>query len=198
MMRIVETKLIASAGKLEKLPEPSLPEVAFAGRSNVGKSSLLNALSNRRNLFKVSRTPGRTRTIVHVEARLSGNAGIYLVDLPGYGFAKVSKGAKMAWGNLIEGYLGNRPTLHLVVLLVDVRRGPEDEEVDLLDFLADQGIPALLVATKMDRVSKSKQKTTLSKLQKETGVKVLGTSAVTRQGIDRLVQTVASASGYGK
>ncbi len=195
-MRIVETTLLSSAGKVEKLPEPSLPEVAFAGRSNVGKSSLLNALTNRKNLFKVSRTPGRTRTIVHVEARLLGNAKIYLVDLPGYGYAKVSKGAKGAWGRLIEAYLANRPTLHLVVVLVDVRRGPNTEEVQLLDFLADNGIPALLVATKLDRVSKSKQKSTLVTLQKQTGIRVLGTSAVTRQGIDRLLETVAQATGY--
>jgi len=195
-MRIVETTLVSSAGKIEKLPEPSLPEVAFAGRSNVGKSSLLNALSNRKNLFKVSRTPGRTRTIVHVETRLLGNAKIYLVDLPGYGYAKVSKGAKGAWGRLIDTYLKNRPTLHLVVVLVDVRRGPNTEEALLLDFLADNGIPTLLVATKLDRVSKSKQKSTLNKLQQETGIRVLGTSAVTRQGIDRLVEVVAQATGY--
>ena len=120
MMRIVETTLTSSAGKMSKLPKAELPEVAFAGRSNVGKSSLLNALCNRRNLFKVSRTPGRTRTIVHVEARLDSGAKIYLVDLPGYGYASVSKQAKAAWRRLIEDYLGNRTTLHLVILLVDV------------------------------------------------------------------------------
>ncbi|MCP4675888.1 MAG: YihA family ribosome biogenesis GTP-binding protein [Deltaproteobacteria bacterium] len=197
MTRIVETKLVSSTGRMDKLPEPDLPEVAFAGRSNVGKSSLLNALTVRKKLFKVSKTPGRTRTIVHVETRLDSGAKIYLVDLPGYGFARVSKGAIQAWGRLIEDYLGDRSTLHLVVLLVDVRRGPEDEEADLLDYLADTGVPALLVATKIDRVPKSKRKAALDKLHRETGVKVLGTSATTRDGIDRLLRTITKACGYG-
>jgi GTP-binding protein len=194
-MRILETTLKSSAGKLSKLPEVELPEVAFAGRSNVGKSSLLNALCNRRNLFKVSRTPGRTRTIVHVEARLDNDTKIYLVDLPGYGYANVSKQAKAAWSRLIEDYLSNRPTLGLVVLLVDVRRGPEEEEAALLDFLARAGVPALLVATKMDRVRASKRKATLSKLQQETGIPVIGTSSVTRDGLDKLLASVVAACG---
>ncbi len=197
MTRIVETKLVSSTGRMDKLPEPDLPEVAFAGRSNVGKSSLLNALTVRRKLFKVSKTPGRTRTIVHVETRLDSGAKIYLVDLPGYGFAKVSKGAIEAWSRLMEAYLGDRSTLHLVVLLVDVRRGPEDEEADLLDFLADSGVPAMLVATKMDRVPKSKRKAALDRLKRETGIKVLGTSATTRDGIDSLLRTITKACGYG-
>jgi GTP-binding protein len=195
-MRIVETTLKSSAGKLSKLPEAGLPEVAFAGRSNVGKSSLLNALCNRRNLFKVSRTPGRTRTIVHVETRLDNDTKIYLVDLPGYGYASVSKQAKAAWSRLIEDYLSNRDTLHLVVVLVDVRRGPEEEEAALLDFLARAGVPALLVATKMDRVRGSKRKATLSKLQKETDIPVIGTSSVTRDGLDKLLASVVAACGH--
>ncbi len=196
-MRIVETTLKSSAGKLDKLPAADLPEVAFAGRSNVGKSSLLNALTNRKNLFKVSRTPGRTRTIVHVETRLDNDAKIYLVDLPGYGYASVSKQAKAAWRRLIESYLSGRSTLHQVILLVDVRRGPEDEEAALLDFLADAGVPAMLVATKLDRVPASKRKATLNKLQKETGIKVIGTSCVTRAGLDALLAAVTGACGYG-
>jgi GTP-binding protein len=197
MMRIVETTLISSAGKMDKLPATDLPEVAFAGRSNVGKSSLLNALCNRRNLFKVSRTPGRTRTIVHVEARLDNGAKIYLVDLPGYGYANVSKQAKAAWSRLIEAYLSQRSTLLKVILLVDVRRGPEEEEAALLSFLADAGVPAMLVATKMDRVPASKRKATLNKLQKETGIPVIGTSSVTRAGMDTLLASVTAACGHG-
>lgn len=195
-MRIVDTKLISSTGRLDKLPDATFPEVAFAGRSNVGKSSLLNSLCNRKNLFKVSQTPGRTRTIVHVETRMDNDATIYLVDLPGYGFAKVSKGAKKAWAQLLEDYLANRETLHLVVVLVDCRRGPEDEEAQLLDFLAEAGVPALLVATKIDRVSKSKQKIAMEKLNKETGLRVLGTSSTTREGMQRLLHTIASACGF--
>lgn len=196
MSRIVETKLIASAGHLSKLPREEFPEVAFAGRSNVGKSSLLNALCGRKGLFKVSQTPGRTRTVVHVEARLESGAKIYLVDLPGYGFAKVSKGAKDAWGRLIEGYLEGRNTLHLVVVLVDVRRGPEEEEVALLQFLEEVGVPGIVVGTKLDKLTKSKQKPALLKLQKLTGVPVHGTSAETGAGLPELLQTLVKVCGY--
>ncbi len=197
MTRIIDTELVTSVGRMDKLPEPSLPEVAFAGRSNVGKSSLLNALAGRKNLFKVSKTPGRTRTIVHVKAKLDIGAEIFVVDLPGYGFARVSKGAKEAWGKLIENYLGQRSTLHLVVLLVDVRRGPEEEEAGLFDYLAELGVPALLVATKIDRVAKNRRKGALDKLRREVGVKVLGTSAVSGEGIDALLGKIATACGYG-
>jgi GTP-binding protein len=198
MPRIVETNLVSSAGKLDKLPEPELPEVAFAGRSNVGKSSLLNALCNRRNLFKVSKTPGRTRTIVHVKARLDSGAEIYLVDLPGYGWADVSKDAKLAWSRLIEKYLSGRATLHLVVLLLDARRGPEEEEADLIDFLREIGVPVLMAATKGDRVKKNQLKATLDRFRKETGIEILGVSAGTGDGIDALLQKIAKACGYGE
>lgn len=196
MNRIVETKLISSTGRMDKLPPPVYPEVAFAGRSNVGKSSILNALVNRKGLFKVSSTPGRTRTIVHVETRLADQSKLYLVDLPGYGYAKVSKGAKQAWADFMQEYLATRATLHLVVVLVDVRRGPGDEEVELLDFLAEVGVPALLVATKLDREKKSKQKSTLNKLQQATGVNVIGTSATEKRGLDPLLKTILHHCGF--
>ena len=197
MIRIVEAQLVGSAGKLEALPDCSLPEVAFAGRSNVGKSSLLNALVGRRGLFKVSATPGRTRKIIHAEARLSDGGRLYVVDLPGYGYAQMSKAALRAWGGLLEGYLADRPTLVLVVLLVDARRGPEQEELELLEFLGVRGVPAVLVATKIDRLSKSARKPALDALHKTTGVRVLGTSAEDRTGVDHLCEIVAQAAGHG-
>ena len=100
---------------------------------------------------------------------MQNKARIYLVDLPGYGFAKVSKGAKEGWQQLVEDYLADRSTLHLVVVLVDVRRGPEREEVDLFDYLAEVGVPALLVATKIDKVKKSQRHAALKSLKRETG-----------------------------
>jgi GTP-binding protein len=188
--RIVETRMIGAAGKLDELPAPSLPEVAFAGRSNVGKSSLLGALTGTRKLFKTSKTPGRTRAVVHAEARLESGARLYLVDLPGYGYAKVARAAKQAWAELMEAYLADRPTLHLVVLLVDLRRGPEDEEADLIEFLDGVGVPVMLVATKLDKVKKSQQKLALTQLRRQTGVNVIGVSATERVGVDRLLQTI--------
>jgi GTP-binding protein len=197
MIRIVDAFFVGSAGSAESLPEPSLPEVAFAGRSNVGKSSLMNALCARRALFKVSQTPGRTRTIVHVEARLSEGASIFLVDLPGYGYAKVAKSERRAWGRLVEGYLEERGTLHLVVLLFDIRRGLEDEELALVEFLAAAGRPVLLAATKIDKLPKSRRASTLAAIARATGVDVIGTSAETKDGIDELARRVARACGYG-
>ncbi|MBN2342501.1 MAG: YihA family ribosome biogenesis GTP-binding protein [Deltaproteobacteria bacterium] len=196
MIRIVETKLVSSTGRIDALPEPTHPEVAFAGRSNVGKSSLLNALSGRKGLFKVSSTPGRTRTIVHVETRLSSDARLYLVDLPGYGYAKVSRDAKDAWADFMHEYLESRQTLHLVVILVDVRRGPEQEELQLISFLDEVGIPVVLVATKLDRVKNSQQKAVLNKLQKDTGIRVIGTSATDKKGLDMLLATVIRYCGF--
>ncbi|MCU0662908.1 MAG: ribosome biogenesis GTP-binding protein YihA/YsxC [Myxococcota bacterium] len=192
MTRIVEVTLSSSAGKLDRLPEETLPEVAFAGRSNVGKSSLLNALCQRTGLFKVSQTPGRTRTIVHALARLDDGRRLYVVDLPGYGYAQVAKGAKRAWSELLDSYLRHRTALKACVVLVDIRRGPQDEEWQLLEFLAEQNKQAVLVATKADKVPKSQRKILLDKIVKETGRRVIATSAQTRDGMDDLLKFVAS------
>jgi GTP-binding protein len=197
MNRIVETHQVSSARSLDRLPEESLPEVAFAGRSNVGKSSLLNALAGRRRLFEVSKVPGRTRTIIHAEARLDDGARIFLVDLPGYGYAKVSKEAKRAWARLVEGYLEQRATLQLLVLLVDPRRGLAQEEENLIAFLAQLGLPGMLAATKIDRLAKSKRHLELDKLKKQSGVPLIPTSAVTGQGIDELCRVVLARLNPG-
>ncbi|MDO8502134.1 MAG: ribosome biogenesis GTP-binding protein YihA/YsxC [Gemmatimonadaceae bacterium] len=132
-------------------PPPDLPEIAFAGRSNVGKSSLLNRLVRRKAFARVSRTPGRTREINFFRV----NDDFILSDLPGYGYAKVSKEKKADWKPLIEGYLRGTPTLAGVVQLLDIRRDPSDDDVSMLDFLAELEIPTVAVLTKTDKLSRA-------------------------------------------
>lgn len=129
-------------------PEPTLPEIAFAGRSNVGKSSLLNRLVRRKAFARVSRTPGRTREINFFKV----NGTFLLADLPGYGYAKISKERKADWKPLIEGYLKQTPTLAGVVQLLDIRRDPSEDDVAMLDFLAEIGVPTIIVLTKSDKL----------------------------------------------
>lgn len=131
-------------------PELDLPEIAFAGRSNVGKSSLLNKVLKRRSFARVSKTPGRTREINFFKV----NDAFLLADLPGYGYAKVSKTRSAEWGPLIESYLRSTNRLRGVVQLLDVRHDPTDDDRQMLDFLADVGVPAMFVATKIDKLSK--------------------------------------------
>ena len=135
--RVVGASFIAGAGPGSSLPPPTQAEIAFAGRSNVGKSSLLNALVERRSLVRTSSTPGSTRQVNLFEARAADGAVFSLVDLPGYGFAKRSRSETATWAALIEGYIGARPTLAAVVLIVDVRRGLEDDDRELIAFCRD-------------------------------------------------------------
>lgn len=129
-------------------PEPSLPEIAFAGRSNVGKSSLLNRLVRRKAFARVSRTPGRTREINFFKV----NGQFILADLPGYGYAKISKERKADWRPLIEGYLKSTPTLAGVIQLLDIRRDPSDDDMAMLDYLAELELPTIIVLTKSDKL----------------------------------------------
>lgn len=135
------------------LPELELPEVAFAGRSNVGKSSALNQLLGMKRAARVSSTPGRTQAInlFRVDGR------VVFADLPGYGYAKVPDAVRASWGPMIEGYLADRPALRLVVALIDVRRDPMESDGQLLDGLRDAGIPLLVVATKCDKLKKQQR-----------------------------------------
>lgn len=132
-------------------PESNLPEIAFAGRSNVGKSSLLNSLVRRKSFARVSKTPGRTREINFFRI----NNQFLFVDLPGYGYARISKAKKAEWRPLIEGYLGRTTQLRGLVLLLDIRRDPSEDDRSMLDFLAQVEIPTLVALTKSDKLSKS-------------------------------------------
>lgn len=174
-------------------PTVRLPQVAFAGRSNVGKSSLLNALAGRPGLARVSRTPGRTRGIVvfEVEGRYA------FVDLPGYGYARVSRASREAWRGLVEGYLSGCRRLRRVYLLVDARRGPEEEERDLAAWLAAHGVSARWIATKADKVAPRDRRAAAARFDAGPGasgaVPPAFVSTRTGEGIEALRRDVRSA-----
>ena len=152
-MHVTTSEFVTSAVKPDQYPAPEYPEVAFAGRSNVGKSSLINKLVNRRRLVKTSSTPGRTQLINFFLV----NGGLSLVDLPGYGYARVPAAVKKQWGPMVEAYIANRTSLKAVVLLLDIRRTPRAEEFNLMDWLHHHQIPMILVLTKADKLSKTQQ-----------------------------------------
>ena len=171
-------------------PESGLPEVAFAGRSNVGKSSLLNRLVRRRALARVSRTPGRTQEINFFRV----NDAFVLVDLPGYGYARVSKERREQWRPLIEGYLSSSPSLRGVVLLIDVRHEPTSDDRAMLDYLAGTGVPTLVVVTKVDKLSATQAPARVDALRAALGLdptQVIAFSATTGAGRDELAAAVA-------
>jgi GTP-binding protein len=181
-MKVLDARYIGSGTAHEQLPGPALPEVAFAGRSNVGKSSLLNALVARKALARTSKTPGHTQKLNLFEVRLEGGNHLVLADLPGYGYAARSKEERKSWGPMIEQYLLGRGSLRALVLLVDVRRGIEAEERELIEFWEQTKKPLVLVATKVDKLPRSNLKAALSKL----GTSVQGFSAETGYGRDDL------------
>jgi GTP-binding protein len=148
-MRILSAEFVLSAKAPAHYPPPVLPEIAFAGRSNVGKSSLINTLLNRKGLARTSNTPGRTQEINFFRV----NDRLAFVDLPGYGYAKVPESIRRQWGPMIETYLRERETLRLVVLILDIRRDPSDEDLQLIQWLSYYRIPFLIVVTKTDKVS---------------------------------------------
>ena len=152
-MKITSAEFITSATKPSQYPSMAMPEIAFAGRSNVGKSSLINTLVNRKHLVKTSSTPGRTQLINFFDI----NRQMGFVDLPGYGYAKVPVAVRKKWGPMIETYLSGRETLRGVVVIMDIRRIPRQEELNLLGWLNHYAIAGILVLTKTDKLSKNKQ-----------------------------------------
>ncbi len=159
-MIIKQAEFIKSAVKPSDFTDPEFPEVAFAGRSNVGKSSLINTILNRKNLVKTSSKPGCTQLINFFKI----NENISFVDLPGYGYAKVSKKIRAQWGPMVERYLNVRKNLMGVILLIDIRRDPGKEEFELMDWLSNHNIPSLTVLTKADKLSRQKQQKRLSSI----------------------------------
>ena len=140
----------AAFGTLKQIPESDLPEIVFAGRSNVGKSSMLNRLFNRKNLARVSSVPGKTITINFFKVE-----DVRIVDLPGYGYAKVAKGEKRRWAEMMEGYFQSPRNIKLVVQLVDMRHKPSEDDYIMMRFLQDAGLPFIVAATKSDKLNKT-------------------------------------------
>lgn len=186
-MIIREAQLEAVAVKPAQYPADSLPEVAFAGRSNVGKSSLLNLLTGRKSLARVSGSPGKTRTI-----NFYNIDGMFrIVDLPGYGYAKVSKSTSREWGPMMEEYLRNRQNLLKVVQLVDIRHAPSAQDVQMYDYLRHYGLDGLVVATKADKVSRNEMAKCLRTIKQTLSLGdddiIVPVSALKRQGHDKLL-----------
>ena len=175
-------------------PDSSLPEIAFAGRSNVGKSSLLNSLVRRKSFARVSRTPGRTREINFFRI----NNGFVLVDLPGYGYARIAKEKKAGWKPMIESYMRRTSQLRGIVLLLDIRRDPSEDDRAMLDFLAAVEVPTLVAVTKTDKLSKSAARTRVSDLTKMLALEseqVIPFSAISGEGRTELLEAIIELVG---
>lgn len=200
----MEAEFLAGATTIAQFPPPAFSEIAFAGRSNVGKSSLMNCLTSRKGLVRTSSTPGCTRQVAWFRTVSDDKATIDLVDLPGYGYAKRSKSERKEWAGLIEDYLLERSTLKGVVLLVDVRRGFEEDDLELIKMLKDEPrvsrppLELVLVATKLDKLPVSKHKTELAKLKQVAGLSVLGFSSEKSIGKVTLWRKLRRIAGVGE
>ncbi len=193
-MIIKSAEFVTSAPGPEAYPQPALPEIAFAGRSNVGKSSLINTLVNRRRLVKTSSTPGRTQLINFFNI----NDRIMLVDLPGYGYAKVPEAVRKKWGPMIETYLSTREVLRGVVVIMDIRRIPGRGETDLFNWLSRFHIPAVPVITKADKLSRPKQDKARAAIARKLSVRpadLILFSAKSRLGKEAVWEALKALAG---
>ena len=190
-MQVHTARFVLSALDPAQYPRDRQPEFAFVGRSNVGKSSLLNTLLGRKGLAKTSGTPGKTQTLNF----FSINEKFYFVDLPGYGFAKVPKDMKDTWNRVMVDYLRDRESLRLVISLVDARHKPSPLDVEMLNILEEAEVPTLVVATKIDKLKRSQRRGNLAQIQETLGlpedIEVLPFSSVDREGVKELWQVIA-------
>lgn len=199
MTRVLDAAFFTTATRPEQYPGDPRPEVAFVGRSNVGKSSMINTLAGRKKLVRVSNTPGRTRTLNFFDITLETRGVkkiIRLCDLPGYGFAKAPKGEREAWTEMIETYLQKRWPLRAVVTIVDAEIGPTADDAAMIDFLQDGQAKILVAATKIDRLGVAKRKPQLDKIAKTLELPreaVVGFSATDRIGVTEVWGLLLSA-----
>lgn len=189
-MRIIKSELDTVAVKPSQYPPDTMPEVAFAGRSNVGKSSLLNLLTNRKKLARVSGSPGKTRTINFYLV----NDAFRIVDLPGYGYAKLSKSATENWGAMMETYFQNRQGLKKVIQLVDIRHKPSAQDVQMYEYLRHYGLDGIVVCTKADKVSRNEMAKNIAVIRKTLDLskedKVIPISSLKRTGYEALLEEI--------
>ena len=185
-MIVKSAELETVCGITSKLPDNDLPEIAFAGKSNVGKSSLINGLLNRKSLARTSAQPGKTQTINFYNV----NKNLYFVDLPGYGYAKVSVEIRAKWGKMIERYLHGSPQLKKVFLLIDIRHVPSENDCMMYDWIVDNGYEPVIICTKLDKIKRSQVQKNLKlireKLDLVPGTKMIPFSAQTKQGRDEI------------
>jgi GTP-binding protein len=178
-----------AAGTAEQLPESTKPEVVFSGHSNVGKSSLINKIARRKNLARVSSQPGKTATINFYNAE-----EFHLVDLPGYGYAKVSKAEKARWADLVEGYLSQKRNIALIIQIVDIRHKPTKDDYDMLRFLYKNNAPFVIVLTKKDKLKKTAYQKrideVLDELEEFEGVELIPFSAVNGDGLEDVKEVI--------
>lgn len=188
-MIIKTAEFVTSAVKASQYPEAALPEIAFVGRSNVGKSSLINTLVNRKRLVKTSSTPGRTQLVNFFDI----NRAVTFVDLPGYGYARVPERVKKTWAPMIETYLNSRKTLKGVVVILDIRRIPNQADIDLIEWLWERHIPCLLVLTKTDKLKRSQRAANHRKVAEKLALPLdqfVIFSAKTRQGKEDVWESI--------
>ena len=194
-MVIKSVNLETVCGITSKLPENTLPEVAFAGKSNVGKSSLINAIMNRKSYAKTSSQPGKTQTINFYNI----NDSMYLVDLPGYGYAKVTPAEKEKWGKMIERYLHSSKNLKAVFLLIDIRHKPSANDCQMYDWILHNGYEPIIIATKLDKIKRSQVQKCLKVIREELkltkGTKIIPYSAETKQGREEIWELMDSLTG---
>ncbi len=191
-MKVRAAELHATCASQAQLPREGLPEIAFLGRSNVGKSSLLNKLVQRKQLARTSNTPGKTR-LIHVYQVTLGSRAVRLVDLPGYGYAKVARSERNSWQPMIEGYLSEREVLRAAILLQDLRRDVSDDETLLLDWLDQHSVPSLVAITKIDKLKRMRRQQRLKQLRGQLKIapaRAIATSAETGEGIEPLWRAI--------
>ena len=193
MLNLTKAKFLREITRADQAPVPARPSIVFAGRSNVGKSSLINALVQRKGLARTSSTPGRTQNIIYFDI----DERFYFIDLPGYGYAKVPKAVKARWKPMVEKFLSRAEGLRLVIVIIDLRRDPKEGDFQLIDWLSSLGLPYIFALTKADKTAKSKRRARIDAIRETLGLQddsaLLPFSAQTGEGRKELIHVIAAA-----